>query len=258
VERRERRGRLALPGKGAGGAVSVAAASIVALSVGAAWAVRGRSSAVFAPSRWRGDRRRKSIALTFDDGPSPSTPRLLELLSLYGVRATFFAVGRNVERHPAIAREIVAAGHDIENHSYSHPLFAGKRPSFVEEEFARAQRAITSATDRTARWLRAPYGVRWFGFREAQKRLGLEAVMWSVIGLDWKLPAPAIAQKVLARITKGDIICLHDGRGTLENPNIGPTIEAVRRILPVLLDAGYHFETISEILWAPTQSLTTN
>jgi peptidoglycan/xylan/chitin deacetylase (PgdA/CDA1 family) len=100
--------------------------------------------------------------------------------------------------------------------------------------------------------------VRWFGFREAQRRLGLEAVMWSVIGLDWKLPAAAVAQKVLARTGKGDIICLHDGRGTLENPDIGSTIEAVRRILPALLDAGYHFETISDILWAPTQSLTTN
>jgi peptidoglycan/xylan/chitin deacetylase (PgdA/CDA1 family) len=165
-------------------------------------------------------------------------------------------VGSNVERHPAIAREIVAAGHDIENHSYSHPLLAGKRPSFIEEEFAGAQRAISGATGREPRWLRAPYGVRWFGFREAQKHLGLEAVMWSVIGLDWKLPAPAIARKVLARIAKGDIICLHDGRGTLENPDIGPTIEAVRRILPALVDAGYHFETISEILWAPTQPLT--
>ena len=245
MESRERRDRLALLAAGVAGA-------------GAAWAVRGRSSAVFAPSRWRGDRRRNSIALTFDDGPSAATPQLLELLSRYGVRATFFAVGCNVERHPAVAREIVAAGHDIENHSYSHPLFAGKRPSFVEEEFARAQRAISGATGRVPRWLRAPYGVRWFGFREAQRQLGLGAVMWSVIGLDWKLPAPAIAHKVLARTGKGDIICLHDGRGTLENPDIGSTIEAVRRILPALLDAGYHFETISEILWAPTQSLTTN
>lgn len=250
MESGERRDRLAL--------LALATASAGALSAGAAWAVRGRSAAVFAPSHWRGDRRRKSIALTFDDGPSPSTPRLLELLSRYEVRATFFAVGRNVERHPGIAREIVAAGHDIENHSYSHPLFAGKRPSFVEEEFARAQRVISGVTGRVPRWLRAPYGVRWFGFREAQRRLALDAVMWTVPGLDWKLPALAIAQKVLTRAGKGDIICLHDGRGTLENPDIGPTIEAVRRILPALLDAGYHFETISEILWAPTQSLTTN
>ena len=213
---------------------------------------------MFAPSRWRGDTSRNAIALTLDDGPSPSTPRVLEILSRYGVRATFFAVGSNAERHPGIAQEIIAAGHDIENHSYSHPLFAGKRPSFIEDEFARAQQAISGITGRVPRWLRAPYGVRWFGFGETQKRLGLEAVMWSVIGLDWKLSAEAIAQKVLARTGKGDIICLHDGRGTLANPDIGPTIEAVRRILPPLLDAGYHFETISEILWTPTPPVMTN
>jgi peptidoglycan-N-acetylglucosamine deacetylase len=200
---------------------------------------------------------RRSIALTFDDGPSPSTPRLLEILSAPNIRATFFAVGRNVERHPEIARQICAAGHDIENHSHSHPLFALRRPSFVEEEFTRAQSAIAGATGRFPRWLRAPYGVRWFGFRETQAKLRLRAVMWSVIGLDWKLPGPAIASRVLSRVRNGDIICLHDGRGTLEDPDIAPTIDAVRRIVPALLDAGYHFETVSEILWAPTQLLTT-
>lgn len=223
-----------------------------------AWAVRGRSSSAFAPSRWHGDRARRAIALTFDDGPSPSTPRILEILARYNVRATFFAVGRSVERHPGIAREIVSAGHDIENHSHTHPLLALKRPSFVEEEFARAQDAIVQATGRGPGWLRAPYGVRWSGFRRAQARLGLAGVMWSVIGLDWKLPAAAIARRIITNAGNGDIICLHDGRGTLENPDIAPTIDAVRRILPVLVDAGYHFETVSELLWAPTQPLTTN
>jgi peptidoglycan/xylan/chitin deacetylase (PgdA/CDA1 family) len=224
---------------------------------GAAWAVRGRSSSILAPSFWRGDPARRSIALTFDDGPSPSTPRLLEILSTYSVRATFFAVGQNVERHPEIARQICAAGHNIENHSHSHPLFALKRPSCIEEEFTRAQSAIASVTGSPPRWLRAPYGVRWFGFRQTQAKLGVRAVMWSVIGLDWKLPGPDIAARVLARVRNGDIICLHDGRGTLENPDITPTIDAVRRIVPALVAAGYHFETVSEILWAPTQLLTT-
>ncbi len=223
-----------------------------------AWAVRGRSSAVFGPSQWRGDRSRRSIALTFDDGPSPGTPPILEVLSRHNVRATFFAVGSNVERHPSIARDIAAAGHDIENHSHSHPLFALKRPSFVEGEFARAQAAIAETTGRFPKWLRPPYGVRWFGFRAAQQRLGLQSVMWSVLGLDWKLPAPAIARRIIENIGNGGIICLHDGRGTLDNPDIRPTIDAVRRIVPVLAAAGYHFETVSELLWAPNQPLTTN
>jgi len=116
------------------------------------------------------------------------------------------------------------------------------------EEFTRAQEAIIAATGHTPVWLRAPYGVRWFGFRQAQQTLGLTGVMWSIIGRDWTLPATAIAHRVLSRTKAGDIICLHDGRGTLKIPNAEPTIEAVRRIVPELLEKGYHFETVSELL----------
>src|SRR5215471_16707317 len=101
-------------------AVSVAGAAAVA---GAAWAVRGRSSAVFAPSIWRGPRDRRAIALTFDDGPSESTPALLELLARQNVPATFFQCGANIERLPHIARAVSDAGHEIGNHTGSHPMF---------------------------------------------------------------------------------------------------------------------------------------
>ena len=96
--------------------------------------------------------------------------------------------------------------------------------------------------------MRPPFGVRWFGFREMQRRLGLMGVMWSVIGLDWKLSAPHIAERVLSHARDGSIICLHDGRGTLKDPDARPTIEAVRRIVPSLLEKGYHFETISQLV----------
>jgi peptidoglycan/xylan/chitin deacetylase (PgdA/CDA1 family) len=72
--------------------------------------------------------------------------------------------------------------------------------------------------------------------------------MWSVIGRDWKLPAADIAEGVLSRVRPGDIVCLHDGRGTLKDPDISPTLEAVRRIVPALLERGYHFETVSQLL----------
>src|SRR5215472_781176 len=87
-----------------------------------AWAVRGRSASVFAPSVWRGPRDRAAVALTFDDGPSEDTPRLLEILDRYRVAATFFQCGANVERLPAVAREVRAAGHEIGNHTQTHPL----------------------------------------------------------------------------------------------------------------------------------------
>jgi peptidoglycan/xylan/chitin deacetylase (PgdA/CDA1 family) len=232
---------------------SVSAALACATAVGAAaWAVRGRSSAVFAPSVWRGKPGRKAIALTFDDGPSRGTPELLKTLADYGVSATFFLIGSNTEAFPDIAQATVAARHEIGNHSHTHPNFALTRPTFIEAEFQRAQNAIERVTNRSPRYLRAPYGVRWFGFRRMQQRLGLTGAMWSVIGRDWKLPAEAISRRVLSRVSDGDIICLHDGRGTLKDSDISATIEAVRRIVPNLLDKGYHFETVSQLL-CPTK-----
>ncbi len=229
----------------------------VALAAGAAfsaafmagtWAVRGRSSSVFAPSVWRATSPRKALALTFDDGPSTSTPYLLDILARYSVHATFFQVGENARLNPEIARSVALAGHEIANHSDTHPNFALTRPSFALEEFSSAQKTLIDITGQTPVWLRAPYGVRWFGFREAQNRLGLTGVMWSVIGRDWCLPAPAVAARILDHAQEGDIICLHDGRGTLKNPDVKPMLEAVRQIVPELLGRGYHFETVSELL----------
>lgn len=213
-----------------------------------AWAVRGRSSQVFGPSVWRGDPSGKSIALTFDDGPSGATAAILELLRAYDVPATFFQCGANVLRHPDLAAAVASHGHEIGNHSFSHPNFALHAPSFIRDEFERAQDTISSVTGQTPTLLRVPFGVRWFGVSEAQRRLGLTGVMWSIIGLDWKLPAEGIARRVLARVRGGDIICLHDGRGTLENPDAQATIEAARRIVPELLRRGYHLETVTQLL----------
>jgi peptidoglycan/xylan/chitin deacetylase (PgdA/CDA1 family) len=221
-----------------------------------AWAVRGRSSSVFAPSVWHGEPGRKAIALTFDDGPSPATPALLDLLAEYQTPATFFQIGANAAAFREIARAVHHAGHEIGNHSQTHPNFAMTRPSFIGGEFAEAQRTIAQATGQVPVWLRAPFGVRWFGFRGMQRRLGLEGVMWTVLGRDWKLPAGAIAERVISRISDGGIICLHDGRGTLKDPDVTPTIEAVRRILPNLLEKGYHFETVTQLLCPMKRSRT--
>ena len=228
-------------------------ASSLAAAAGMSWAVRGRSSDVFGPSVWRGKPGRKAIALTFDDGPSPSTPHILNILAGYGVRATFFQCGENVLRTPELSQAAHDSGHEIGNHSHTHPIFAFARQSFIEDEFLRAQAAIANATSATPVLMRVPYGVRWFGFREAQRRLGLLGVMWNVIGRDWKLPAPAVAGRVLSRASDGGIICLHDGRGTLKDPDISSTIEAVRRIVPELLARGYHFETVSQLICPVTR-----
>ena len=231
-------------------ALAVAAGLSVAgcALAGAVWAVRSKSSAVFGPSVWHGCHGRKAIALTFDDGPSPATPHFLSILAEYGIPATFFQIGANVRRHPEISRAVLAAGHEIGNHSYSHLNFAWKSPAMIEDDFTRAQDAIGDTIGVVPTLMRAPYGVRWFGFRQMQAKLRLMGVMWTVIGRDWRLPATAIADRVLSKIGDGGIICLHDGRDTRENPDLTPALEAVRRIVPALIGAGYHFESVSQLL----------
>jgi peptidoglycan-N-acetylglucosamine deacetylase len=213
-----------------------------------AYGVRGRSSTLFAPSVYRGPSSRRSLALTFDDGPSESTPALLEVLAAHDVCATFFQCGMNVTRLPEIAREVVRRGHELGNHSHTHPKFYFRKPEFIHEELARAQHAIEDTTGVSPALYRAPFGVRWPGMREAQRRLNLLGVMWTVIGRDWKLEAPAIVRRVLAEAKNGAIVCLHDGRGLEARPPVEPAMQAVRQLIPMLQAEGYRFETVSQLI----------
>ena len=213
------------------------------------YAVRGRSSRLFGPSVYRGPKDRRSVALTFDDGPSESTPRLLELLAEWGAPATFFLCGANVRRLPATARSIAGAGHEIGNHSDTHPAFYLRSKAFIFRELEAAQETIAEHAGRRPRLFRAPYGARWFGLREAQGKLGLLGVMWTVLGRDWRLPAVRIAERILRHASNGAIVCLHDGWKLARNPNISETLEAVRLLIPRLRERGIRLETVSGLLW---------
>jgi peptidoglycan/xylan/chitin deacetylase (PgdA/CDA1 family) len=217
-----------------------------------AHAVRGRASTVFGPSVYHGDRTRPSVALTFDDGPSESTSALLRILARHQVPATFFMCGQNVERLPETARAVAAAGHEIGNHSDSHPRFDFCSAEFIYRELARGQEKILRHTGVAPRLFRAPYGVRWFGLKGAQERLGLLGVMWGTIGKDWKWPAPRIAELLLRRARYGEIMCLHDGRRTQPAPDVGAMLEAVDVVIPQLKERGLRFETVSQILCPTT------
>lgn len=214
----------------------------------AAYGVVNKSSQLFGPSVFRGPGNRRSIALTFDDGPSEGTLPLLEYLAKEGIKATFFQCGMNILRHPSIAGKVAAAGHEIGNHTFSHPRLTFKSRGFIDREFTAAQHIISSETGVSPMVLRAPYGLRWAGMEGVQRRLALLGVMWTVIGNDWKWPAARIASRVLRRSSPGGIVCLHDGRAVDARPDIGETLAAVRRIVPVLKDNGYNFETVSDIL----------
>src|SRR5690242_3490333 len=128
---------------------STGAASLIAAGGFMSYAVRGRSSSIFAPSVYHGDRSRPVLSLTFDDGPSESTPALLEILARHQVKATFFMCGRNVRRLPGIARTVHEAGHEIGNHSDSHPRLDFKSPGFIYRELAQAQDSIVEHTGET-------------------------------------------------------------------------------------------------------------
>jgi peptidoglycan/xylan/chitin deacetylase (PgdA/CDA1 family) len=213
-----------------------------------AWAVRGRSSAFFGPSIYRGDPSRRAVALTFDDGPSEGTPAILEILDRHQVKATFFQCGANVLRLPAIARQVASAGHEIGNHSHTHSPMYLKPANFVLQEFGRAQNAILEVTGVRPAFLRAPYGARWFGFAEAQRQLHLTGVMWTVLGRDWKRSGDEVAETILRRTVNGAILCLHDGRELQRSPGIAATIEAVRLVVPALRDQGCQFETLTQLI----------
>jgi peptidoglycan/xylan/chitin deacetylase (PgdA/CDA1 family) len=225
-----------------------AGALLGGLSAAAAYGSVSRGSQMFGPSVYRGPGTRKSIALTFDDGPSESTPDLLDYLEKEGVAATFFECGMHVKRLPHIAGQVAAAGHEIGNHSYSHPKLPFKTHEFIDREFSEAQRVIEAETGVTPTLMRAPYGFRWMGLREVQERLLLLGVMWTVIGFDWSWPAEKISEYVLRNSSPGGIVCLHDGRGANVRPEIGSTLRAVREIVPRLKDQGYRFETVSALL----------
>jgi len=217
------------------------------------YAVRGRSSALLAPSVYRGTRARAAIALTFDDGPSESTPELLSILSKHDAPATFFQCGANVRRLPQVCREVAGAGHEIGNHTDSHPKLYFKSPAFIEHELAAAQETIENTTGSAPRFFRAPYGARWFGLRQAQARWNLMGVMWTTIGVDWKLPVDEVVARLMQGARNGAIFCLHDGRSIAARPDIRVTLEAVRQAIPKLADRGFHFETVSTIL-CPTKN----
>lgn len=229
----------------AGGAL---AASVALLAYG----VRGRSSKLFGPSVYRGHPGRRSIALTFDDGPSRQTAELLEILDRHKVRATFFQCGIHAQRLPDAAKSVSEAGHEIGNHTHSHPLLCLRLPASIEDEVVRAQLVLEQVHGFPPRLFRPPYGVRWFGLGRVQRRLGLLGVMWTTIARDWRLPAGAIYQRLSSRARNGAIFCLHDGRGARPNPDVRHTIEAVRRLIPALLDRGYHFETVSQAICPKT------
>ncbi|MGC2698034.1 MAG: polysaccharide deacetylase family protein [Candidatus Angelobacter sp.] len=226
---------------------SIIAGTTVAATGLTAYGMFKTKSTLLAPSIWRGPQNRPAIALTFDDGPSESTAAILAILQQYRITATFFQCGLNVRRLPQVTRDVKAAGHELGNHTYTHPHLYFKSPGFIYRELARTQETIEETTGVKPVLFRAPFGIRWYGLRRAQRRLGLTGVMWTAIGFDWARPADRVSAFLRRQAANGAIFCLHDGRRTTVNPDISETVKAVAALIPMLLDSGFHFESVGQM-----------
>lgn len=162
----------------------------------------------------RGNPASRMVALTFDDGPDPRyTPRCLEILSTYGIRACFFLVGERVRRYPVLAREIRAQGHEVGNHTWSHRSQWFLSPRRTKLEVREGAEAISEVLGERPCFFRPPHGrMNLIGYQEATA-LGERCVLWSLSAQDWRRGrSPAwITKRVMARLQGGDIVLLHDG-----------------------------------------------
>lgn len=185
------------------------------------------------------------IALTFDDGPHPRyTEEILSILDEYGVRATFFVIGQNVEYYPALISRIQAGGHEIGNHTYDHSRLLKQNEANVREEILRTEQAIFELSDCRTKLFRPPEGMFGDAVLAAAKALDYRVILWTIDTRDWDhTPPAAIAENILTNIKSGDIILMHDYIG-----HDSPTPEALRLIIPPLLEEGYHFVCISELI----------
>ena len=183
------------------------------------------------------------IAMTFDDGPSATlTPKLLDLLAAHHIKATFFVIGENVAEHSEIVARAAREGHEIANHSWSHPNFGKMSDEGVRRQLQQTDDAIKNATGKRPTLMRPPYGAitarekRWI-----HNEFGYDIIIWDVDPYDWKRPGPAVVRaRILKETRPGSIVLSHD---------IHPgTIEAMPSTFDELEAKGFKFVTVSELI----------
>lgn len=205
-----------------------------------------RNSKVFGPVLGHLPTKGRQIALTFDDGPNPdATPRILDTLAEYGVRATFFILGAHAERWPELVHRVVAEGHQIGNHGYFHRKLHFKSPFYVKRDISLGKRAIERAGSHTPLFFRAPHGFRSPWVYLIARSLGERTIGWSLGVWDSDRPGvDAIVQRTLEGTKPGSIILLHDGDGYNANGDRMQTAAALPGIITGLRARGFEFVTL--------------
>ena len=193
------------------------------------------------------------IAITFDDGPNPDhTPRLLDMLKARNIKATFFMVGRCVVTWPHIVKRIADEGHEVANHSWSHPLLTGLGNTSLDSQLQKTHDAIIKACGKAPLHYRPPYGAIGMSQRKRiHEKLGYSTILWDVDPLDWKTPrnSKKVEDRILANTKSGSIILTHDIHGT--------TVDAMPSTLDALIARGYQFATVSQLIELERETAST-
>lgn len=178
------------------------------------------------------------VALTFDDGPHPIlTPAILKILARYKIKATFFLVGENVKNYPGVVEQILAEGHEIGNHTYSHDCINTR-------EIEQCEQAIYELTDYKTKLFRPPQGFVDQSVKEASLSLGYDIILWDIDTRDWEhTPPRQICNLIVNDITAGSIILMHDYIG-----HNSPTPQALELLIPEVIALGYQFVPVSELI----------
>jgi peptidoglycan/xylan/chitin deacetylase (PgdA/CDA1 family) len=187
----------------------------------------------------------KVVALTFDDGPNPPyTDQILDILDRYQIKATFFVIGRNVEKYPKTVRLILSKGHELGNHSYSHARMIFKSPSFIRSEIEKTDRLLNELGVTQDIHFRPPYGRKLLVLPYIITKMHKKNIMWSTDSADYEVPNPeAIKNNVLEHVRHGSIILLHDGEGDRSQ-----TVVATEMLIKEMKEKGYEFRTVSALI----------
>lgn len=201
----------------------------------------GRTETVRREPDWRG---RKEVALTFDDGPWPkSTDAVLAQLKKARIRATFFMVGSAINRRPAVAKRVAAAGMEIANHTQSHRLLGHSSRRVIKGQIGRGARTIRRVLGVKVRWFRPPGGSLSGAVRQEARKQHMRLVLWTVDPRDWSRPgARVIARRILDHVRPGSVVLMHDGGGDRSQ-----TVAALRLVIKGLRARGYSMVTLSRL-----------
>ena len=192
----------------------------------------------------------KMVALTFDDGPDPRyTAEIGQILAKAGAPSTFFVMGRHAEQHPELIQTLMTQGHELGNHTWSHPSLRMMSPQAIRNELESTDRLLRELGYTQSIPFRSPYGHSWFILPQILKQRHQANILWTVQMNDWKPEKPEVMMELLApEFEPGAIILLHDGDGESEGADRSNTITVVQQILDTYQAQGYQFVTVSELL----------